>query len=324
MSDIDTRLRPDAARWREHLDARPLPEVAVPARPAPRSRWLPLTAAAGVATLVAAVALGAHLLKGSGTNSLTGVRPRPLPTGTVSGGVPVTFVGIYKRGSGDLGERTKRALALLSSTDGRPVRNLAVTTANGFSALADPSRGPNGDVWFVRAPGPCGGRIVRIDAATGRASVVVNRSGVNVGGPVASPDGRWLAFRESSCDPRNSANQLVLRDLSTGDERRSLPPDARGRPGAVPTPRYLERGPAGEIAGPNIKDSSRADVLRCRVEPRLLAPGHRPHLRSGEHRRGGRSQRARRRDQPAGPTARCAGGMQLLVGGVRRGRSGTG
>lgn len=252
MSDIDTRLRADAARWQEHLDARPLPEVAVPARPATRSPWLPLAAAAGVATLVAGVAIGAQLLKGGGTDPLTGVRPHPLPTATSSGGVPTTFIGIYQRGAGDLGESRKRALALLSSTDGRPVRVLAVAMSDSPGDLADPSRGPNGDIWFVR-PRVCGGRIVRIDAATGRGTVVVNRPRTNLGGPVASPDGRWLAFRESSCDLGDGANQLVLRDLSTGEERRVLPLDARGRPGAVPTPRYAKKGPAGKIVGPAIR-----------------------------------------------------------------------
>lgn len=278
MNNIETRLRADAARWQEHLDARPLPEVAVPAGPVPRSRWLPLTAAAGVTTLVAGVALGAHLLTGRGTDPLTGVRPRPLSTATLSGGVPVTFVGIYQRGPGDLGERTKRALALLSSTDGRPVRVLAVATSNTFSTLADPSRGPDGDVWFVRAPKPCGGRIVRIDAATGRGTVVVSRPATVLGGPVASPDGRWLAFRESSCDLRDGANQLVLRDLVTGVERNVLPVDARGRLGAVPAPTRLGTRPPGKYNGANVPvprvpafqsapawspDSSRLAVVRA-------------------------------------------------------------
>lgn len=278
MSDIDTRLKKDAARWQQHVGARPLPEVAVGTRPRPRSRWVPLTAAAGVAALVAGAAAGVHLLTGSGRDPLTGLRPRPLPTATAPGGVPATFVGTYQRGSGDLGERRKRLLALLSTVDGRPVRDLAVTTSNGRTDLVDPSRGPEGDVWFVRTSGPCGGRILRIDAATGRATVVVTRPGTNVGSPVASPDGRWLAFTESSCAPGSGANQLVLRDLSSGRERDVLPVDVRGRPGAVPTPTRLGTRPPGKYNGANVPvprvpaflsapawspDSSRLAVVRA-------------------------------------------------------------
>lgn len=252
VTDIDARLREDAGRWQEQLDVRPLPEVAVSARPAPRSRWLPLTAAAGVAALVAGVAVGAHRLPASGIDPVTGVRPRPLPTATASGGVPAMFVGVYQRGSGDLGERTRRILGMLSTADGHLVSALAVATSDRDLQLADPSRGPDGDVWFVRSQ-LCGGRIVRIDARSGRGSVVVNRPRTNVRFPAVSPDGRWLAFRESGCDLRDGANQLVLRDLSTGQERRILPVDARGRAGAVPTPTRLETKPGKTSGGGAIK-----------------------------------------------------------------------
>jgi len=188
-----------------------------------------------VAALVAAVAVGVDALTGSGTDPATGERSRPLPTATAPGGVPTTFVGIYQRGSGDLGKRGKLSLALLSTADGHPVRDLAVTTVNSNLQLGDPSRGPDGDVWFVRRSRTCGGGIVRVDAATGRSSVVVSRPGRNLAVPVVSPDGRSLAYIVRSCDLRNGANELVLRDLSTGRERGVLPVDARGHPGAVPT-----------------------------------------------------------------------------------------
>ncbi len=260
MIDIDTRLREDAARWQEHLDARRLPSVAVGTRLRRQSRWLPLTAPAGVATLVAGVAAGAHLLTGSGVDPLTGVRPRPLPTGTAAGGVPTTFLGVYSRGSGDLGERRKLALAMLSTADGRLVRDLAVTMSDTDTRFADPSRGPDGDIWFVRGSRSCGGRIVRIDAGTGRGTVVVTRPGTNVDTPVASPDGRWLAFRESSC-PLGVANQLVLRDLFTGRERRILPVDAWGRPGPVPTPTRPQMRRSGISSGAADKTPAAAFYL---------------------------------------------------------------
>lgn len=248
MTDIDSRLRADAARWREHVDAPPLRSLPASSR-LRLSRWVPLTAAAGVATLLAGVALVVHLLPASGIDPVTGVRPRPLPAAIGSDGVPTTFVGIYQRGSGDLGERGKLALALLSSADGHPLRDLAVTMSDSDTYLADPSRGPDGDIWYVRRSRSCGGRIIRIDAATGRGTVVLSRPGVNVASPVASPDDHWLAYRVNSCDPRSGANELVLRILATGEEQSILPVDATGRPGAVPTPTLVTKGSGGKIAG---------------------------------------------------------------------------
>src|SRR5262249_26725968 len=96
------------------------------------------------------------------------------------------------------------------------------------------SRAANGDIWLAEQAGPilradtfngdpqphsCGGSVVRIAAATGRGTTVL-QVGVDatVDAPVLSPDGREVAYLSGACT--GGGWGVVVRDLDTGRQWR--------------------------------------------------------------------------------------------------------
>ncbi len=197
-----------------------------------------LTAAATLVLAVATVLVGVYAVahRSPVTPLPTTPAVAPLPTAVDAHGAPTTFLAAYQSyvASGQVTDH----LTLYDASTGQRLRDVMrwddidarKPRLNGFSRAA------NGDIWLAEQAGPiyqgdvengdpkphsCGGRIIRIDAATGRVTTVV-QVGVDatIGSPVLSPDGRELAYLSGTCTGGGFDTGVVVRDLATGRQWR--------------------------------------------------------------------------------------------------------
>lgn len=164
-------------------------------------------------------------------------RPSPLPTTVDAAGLPTTFVAEYEYGAGDTSGGHGTYLSLFDAATGRHLRDVMHWPAGAQPVLDGFSRAPNGDIWLTEQSGPgstgmgigvvphsCGGRLIRVDHTTGVAHTVVTVDrDTELGDPVASPDGRRVAYLSGPCGSMyNTANGpvtgdvVVVRDLASG------------------------------------------------------------------------------------------------------------
>jgi hypothetical protein len=120
---------------------------------------------------------------------------------------PSTFVGV-KDG----------AIVLIESASGSVIRELVPAQVASGNPDGNPpmslTRAPDfSTVYFTpHYEGSERPRLMSVDVESGRVTEVIEGSAAAV-----SPDGRWLAY--AGCDAANCGQVLVVRDLSTGEER---------------------------------------------------------------------------------------------------------
>jgi hypothetical protein len=262
MTDVRaalTALADDAARRAVR------PPAADLHRRATRRRVRALTAAAAaavVAVAAGAVALdrGSHGLRPPVTTQPP-TQPAPEPTATASPrpsptqpAAPSTIVagpdyGMYEGGP----------VAVLSAATGRVVRRLGDRRTG--SAVVPVLSADRRTVYFTRVRSACRHEILAVPVAGGAERHVAD--GMR---PAISPDGRRLAYfvDTGTCD---EVDQVVVRDLATGAERRWTRDGPRHYLGEVtwaPDSRHLavvtENGPPLEEADPDIGSTESTDV----------------------------------------------------------------
>jgi hypothetical protein len=151
------------------------------------------------------------------------------------------FVAQYAYGSGDTGGGHGTFLSLFDEQSGSHLRDLVHVDEQASVRLGGYSRGSDRSITYALArgpyytsdvangaprPGSCGGTVYRLDARTGLTRALFTLDGDRtVRSPASSPDGESVAYLSQPCTAQD-AQQIVVRDLATGGERRVSVPGA--------------------------------------------------------------------------------------------------
>jgi hypothetical protein len=188
-----------------------------------------------VGSVVVAVSIVSVAACGGQSATSATVSSGPLPAGT--------FVAQYQHGAGDTGGGNGTFLSVFDETSGEHLRDLTHVPDGTPVHLGGYSRSSDGSVVFAvdqgpyyrghlangdPKPGSCGATVYQVDATTGRTrSLFTVGADRTANSPVLSPDGKSVAYLSEGCTD-SFAEQLVLRDLGTGAERRVAVPNAGG------------------------------------------------------------------------------------------------